>query len=156
MAIEKDVTCPVHMRARGFFILTPKSIPTRHFSLGNGVVTAVGDCLMDDGNGGLALGTDGGLTDLTFTGISMEVETGVTADNTQVAVAMVGSNDLMWVPVEAGTIAATSVGEVFDLQSEDGIDQGDTGFGTRGIGFRVIAVDTTNDMALGHFIRGAS
>jgi len=123
------------------------------------VIVAKGDVVMDDGSGALALGVDGGLTDLTFIGIAADNGGSATASanaSTKIAVHLVGDNDLMWAPVEAGTIAATSVGEVFDLESEDGIDQGDTGLGTRAVGFHVIAVDTTNAMALGRFIRSAS
>lgn len=156
MAIENILICPEYARGRGFYLLNTKPVLVKHLSVGNSVAITKGDCVMDDGNGGLALGTDGGLTDLTFMGVAAETITGVTADNTKCAVHMVTESDLIWVAKENGTLVATSSGEVFDLESKTGIDQNDVGFGTRGIGFHVLAVDTTNQYALGRFMRGVS
>ena len=159
MANDTALTCPAYARGRGFHLLDTRSIPVRHMGLADQVVVAKGDVLMDNGSGALALGTDGGLTDLTFIGIAADNGGSATASanaSTKLAVHLVSDQDLMWAPVEGGTIAASSVGEVFDLESEDGIDQADTGLGTRAVGFHVIAYDATNAMALGRFIRSAS
>ena len=114
---------------------------------------------MDNGSGAVRLATDGGLTDITFLGIAVHgigSVTGSANDDTDVAIFIVGDQDLIWAKVSTGTIAVWSVGKVFDLETEVGIDQTDTTFGTRGIGFHVLAYDATNAMALGRFIRGAS
>ena len=98
------------------------------------------------------------MTDLTFMGIAAEGGVGATATNVKIAVWLVDDQDLIWAPVEddGSNMSASDSGEVFDLSSEDGLDHADNSFGTRGIGFQCLAVDTTNDYMLGRFIRGTS
>lgn len=162
MAVENILECPSHMRGRGFALLDPSSVPVRHLAITDTVTVAKGDCLQDDTAGGAKLAitssTVNGITFETFLGIAAEAGLGATASNAKLAIWLVSARDLIWAPVEndGSSLSASDSGEVFDLESESGLDHNDTSFGTLSVGFHCIAVDTTNDYMLGRFIRGAS
>lgn len=159
MANTTELTCPLSMRRNGFHLLSSVGVTIRWFGIKDTVVIKEGDLIMDDGNGAAQLGTDGGLTDLTFFGVAVAGAGAAAAnanDNTLAAVFMVGPSDIMWAKKSAGTLVTTSVGEIFDLESEVGIDQSDTTFGTRAWGFHALAVDTSNQYALGRWINTAT
>lgn len=154
-ANENLETCPVDMRDPGFHPIYPKEGANQQYALADTVVVAKGDAVMLDGNGALVLGTPANLTITTFVGVAVEPAGFAGAGLNAAVKVMVHKptpGEQFWVPNESGTpAAANDVGELVDLESEDGIDVTDEALGTDGVGFHIDAVDVTNDCVKGTF-----
>jgi hypothetical protein len=142
----------------GFRLLNEYS-KKRKYPIGNGVAVAIGDLLILT-SGYIALGTT--LQGILPAGVANYDCTAAEATsngafNVEV-IPCLQEYDFI-VPCEAtGAIAQTDVASLFDLQSEDGIDEADSV--TLGMGFFVDAIDistaalaasSTYGFAIGHF-----
>lgn len=155
MANDSLETCPAAMLYDGFHPLRTDGVEVQYAGLADTVVVAQGDCCYYNTDGGVALGTDGSLTMTNFVGIAASGGGSATASanaSTKVPFYIPNPHQLFWVPVGTGTAAATDVGEIVDLTDEDSVDVTDVSTG--GLGFKVIAVDTTNNYVKGYFAIG--
>ena len=133
----------------------------RTFKVAAAVAIAFGDALIIGGNAGyisLATTLQGNIL---FKGVANSANTAAEAnadgDEDVEVIPPLPEYDFM-VPCEAtGVIAQTDVGLIYDLQTEDGIDEAD--LVTFGFGFHIDAIDissaavaaNTNGYAIGHF-----
>lgn len=155
MANSSIESCPVSMRYDGFHAIRTDGIELQYAGLADTVVVAAGDACIYNTDGAIALGTDGGLTETNFAGIAASGGGSATAsanDDTKVGFFLPNRSQMFWAKVETGTAAATDVGEIVDLASEDGVDLDDVSTG--GFGFKILAVDTTNNYVKGVFAAG--
>lgn len=153
MANDSIEVCPAGMRYDGFHPLRTDVVELQYAGLADTVVVAAGDACYYHTDGSIYLGTDGSLTASNFAGIAVGGGGSATAGanaSTTVGFFLPNESQMFWAPNESGTAAAaTDVGEIVDLESEDGVDVSDVATG--GLGFKILAVDTTNDYVKGVF-----
>lgn len=121
------------------------------------VSVAKGDILIDNGSG---YATNASITAFaaTFLGVAAaDVDnSGGSAGDLNVPIIPPRREYVFWVPNESGTVAAqTDIGEVIDLESEDGVDVTDTT--CTAYGFQVDDIDISANAvaaATGGFVRG--
>ena len=143
--------------AEGFILDTPlTSVGLKYYPVAASTTIAKGDAVKDNGSGYLTLATDG--IGAAFLGIAHSA-----ADNGSGAVGAINCavippmpNLSFWVKNESATVAAqTDVGEIIDLDSEDGVDVTDVT--TSVWGFIVDEIDISAKAlayAAGGFVKG--
>lgn len=156
MANDTIRTCPLFARKDGFTVVkTPPGLQMEELGIADTVVITKGDALIFNTDGALALATDGGATATNFAGVADNtVGSATSTANATLKCRVIPPHSGLrfWAKVGTGTAAATDVGEIIDFADEDSLDVTDVSTG--GWGFKVLAVDSTNNYVYGNWERG--